>query len=947
MSKYLEKSTINYSNFSNQGTKSYAPIISEELKSFIFSNISTNYQILYDKITPDIKLTFTDSDNNSVTHKLLMVDDKLINELAKIELLKFFISRGAPINTYNKDKKTPLHIAIINGHFKIVKMLITYGANINAPTTNNMLPIHLALKGKIEACEELVIPKEFFKDDKKDKNELAIAVIKRIKECFDPRWLDIIKAFFVRCDLNIDVTERITTIQNNIESNAEEVNSNVLKEINNLIDTYKTELRNIYDDNDRIDKECIINDNSEIYLMMNDYNVILEPFIQEAIDKHAAEAAAAAAAAAGAGAAGAAGAAAAAAAAVVAQAQLESGEADRRLGEIITKIYTRIAEAAGIPPGQILIQAIGAARAVAVAGAVAGVVARAVSAAAAAAAAAGAAGAARIAAIPTIFNLKTNDLIEIINDQNISTIINGDMRQVKRDDRSIIQNINTLRTLIIKDLYNKIFLQYLPTALIPPAVQINNPNFNNDLDPLFIKYNTSGLDLKTFKQDTIISYANRMIVNLIDYYKTYYAYEILRNTALGNIKKIDDHLVGQFNMDILKLKTLDMRKDPANEIFMNEIDKKNLYNYNYNYNSTNEAYQCYRNNIDIIKELLIKSRYLSRDGDGNTILHYLVQLENYNLFNKLCAEKFDRLYNIKNKLKLTPIQIISNRIQFNKNNFYGNDIIHQCKPLFAEIYDSNLMIILKNNTELLNIIPKNVNVLFENLFTIYNLENVNTDIFNGKPPTYFELFCFDEEKIIWEHSEITNNCEISEILYRCILQKYSEDKNISTNPFYERFCNALVHTITLHFSSVFYDMIHKLLIDINKETLGFNDQMLNEFCRKIFEFDPTYKEQNLAQNIILNLYTYKYNENDSIPQNSNMSSLTFILEEKLHYIRGLIPGEPNAHHGQYITQRDKIIVYCNQYFDAFKDKIQLFLVNYVKFQELQYNLQKIKEQITR
>jgi len=817
MSKYLEKSTINYSNFSNQGTKSYAPIINEELKSFIFSNISTNYQILYDKITPDIKLTFTDSDNNSVTHKLLMVDDKLINELAKIELLKFFISRGAPINTYNKDKKSPLHIAIINGNFKIVKMLITYGANINAPTTNNMLPIHLALKGKIEACEELVIPKEFFKDDKKDKNELAIAVIKRIKECFDPRWLDIINAFFVRCDLNIDVTERITTIQNNIESNAEEVNSNVLKEINNLIDTYKRELRNIYEDNDRIDRQCITDPTSLIYV--NDTNLI--------------------------------------------------------------------------PPAVPVVPAVPG-------------------------------------------NISTNNIIYYITSANVKGLFDN--------------NINDLRTLVIKDLYNRILLPNLPVpqapAGAPAPAPVRNPNFNNELDPLFIKYNTSGLDLNTFKQDTIITYANRMIVNLIDYYKTYYAYEILRNTALGNIKKIDDHLHGRLNMDILKLKTLDMRKDPANEIFMNEIDKKNLYNYNYNYNSTNEAYQCYRNNIDIIKELLIKSRYLSRDGDGNTILHYLVQLENYSLFNKLCAEKFDKLYNIKNKLKLTPIQMISNRIQFNKNNFYGNDIIHECKPLFAEIYDSNLMITLKNNTELLNIIPKNVNVMFENLFTIYNLENVNTDIFNGKPPTYFELFCFDEEKIIWEHSEITNNCEISEILYRCILQKYSEDKNISTNPFYERFCNALVHTITLHFSSVFYDMIHKLLIDINKETLGFNEQMLNEFCRKIFEFDPTYKEQNLAQSIILNLYTYKYNDNDPIPQNSNMSSLTFILEEKLHYIRGLIPGEPNAHHAQYITQRDKIIVYCNQYFDAFKDKIQLFLVNYVKFQELQYNLQKIKEQIT-
>jgi len=817
MSKYLEKSTINYSNFSNQGTKSYAPIINEELKSFIFSNISTNYQILYDKITTDIKLTFTDSDNNSVTHKLLMVDDKLINELAKIELLKFFISRGAPINTYNKDKKSPLHIAIINGNFKIVKMLITYGANINAPTTNNMLPIHLALKGKIEACEELVIPKEFFKDDKKDKNELAIAVIKRIKECFDPRWLDIINAFFVRCDLNIDVTERITTIQNNIESNAEEVNSNVLKEINNLIDTYKRELRNIYEDNDRIDRQCITDPTSLIYV--NDTNLI--------------------------------------------------------------------------PPAVPVVPAVPG-------------------------------------------NISTNNIIYYITSANVKGLFDN--------------NINDLRTLVIKDLYNRILLPNLPVpqapAGAPAPAPVRNPNFNNELDPLFIKYNTSGLDLNTFKQDTIITYANRMIVNLIDYYKTYYAYEILRNTALGNIKKIDDHLHGRLNMDILKLKTLDMRKDPANEIFMNEIDKKNLYNYNYNYNSTNEAYQCYRNNIDIIKELLIKSRYLSRDGDGNTILHYLVQLENYSLFNKLCAEKFDKLYNIKNKLKLTPIQMISNRIQFNKNNFYGNDIIHECKQLFAEIYDSNLMITLKNNTELLNIIPKNVNVMFENLFTIYNLENVNTDIFNGKPPTYFELFCFDEEKIIWEHSEITNNCEISEILYRCILQKYSEDKNISTNPFYERFCNALVHTITLHFSSVFYDMIHKLLIDINKETLGFNEQMLNEFCRKIFEFDPTYKEQNLAQSIILNLYTYKYNDNDPIPQNSNMSSLTFILEEKLHYIRGLIPGEPNAHHAQYITQRDKIIVYCNQYFDAFKDKIQLFLVNYVKFQELQYNLQKIKEQIT-
>lgn len=525
MSKYLEKSTINYSNFSNPGTKSYMPTISEELKSFIFSNIGSNYQILYDKITSDVKLTFTDSENNSVTHKLLMIDNKLITEKEKIELLKFFISRGAPINTYNKEKLTPLHIAIINGNFDIVKMLITYGANVNAETTNKMLPIHLALKSKIEACEELVIPKEFFKDDRKDKNELAIAVIKRIKECFDPKWIDIFNAFFVTCDVKVPVNERIAEIQNNIQSNSGEVNSMILKEINSLIENYKRGLHDIYGDNDQIDTQCITDPNSEMYVNDLSYN--------------------------------------------------------------------------GGPPGP--------------------------------------------------GNCLTNDIIDKINDQNI--ICQG------HPNNENLVNINDLRILIIKDLYNRILLRYLPSPPAPAGTP--NPNFNGDLDALFTEYNPSGQDLQRFKQETIIIYANRMIVNLIDYYKTYYAYEILRNTKLGGIKQIDDHLKGQFTIDVLRLKALDMRKLPANQIFMNEIDKKGMYNYNYNYNSTNESYQCYRNNVEIIKELLKNSNYLSRDSDGNTILHYLVKLENYKLFKELCEEKSDRLFRVKNNFNLTPIDVIN------------------------------------------------------------------------------------------------------------------------------------------------------------------------------------------------------------------------------------------------------------------------------------------------
>ena len=247
---------------------------------------------------------------------------------------------------------------------------------------------------------------------------------------------------------------------------------------------------------------------------------------------------------------------------------------------------------------------------------------------------------------------------------------------------------------------------------------------------------------------------------------------------------------------------------------------------------------------------------------------------------------------------------------------------------------------LKNNGELLNIIPKNAISMFNDLFIIYNLENVNTDIFN--PKNALPSLIYNKNQL-WPLSELTNNLKISKQLKVYNINRYRQDKNIESNQFYERFCNTLVHTITLHFSIVFYDMIKKFLIDINKDTLGFNENMLDEFKIKIFDFDPTYKKQNLAQNIILNLYTYKYNS--LISQNITMTSLTFILEEKLNYIRGLIPNEPNPHYSQYIAQRDKIINYCNQYFDTFKDKIHLFLVNYVKFQELQYSLQKIEEEL--
>jgi hypothetical protein len=181
MSKYTDRNI----GKDISGTEIFLPNIDDNYVKEIFSNIlSGNTSYLFDKITPDINLNFTDENNNSVTHLLLKADSKLITEETKISLLKFFIEHDAPLNTYNREKLTPLHIAILNGESKVVNFLIDHKVNINAVTNNNLNSLFLALKNNIGMCPELIKPKELNKDEKKDENELKKEIIKDITNEF-------------------------------------------------------------------------------------------------------------------------------------------------------------------------------------------------------------------------------------------------------------------------------------------------------------------------------------------------------------------------------------------------------------------------------------------------------------------------------------------------------------------------------------------------------------------------------------------------------------------------------------------------------------------------------------------------------------------------------------------------------------------------------------------
>jgi ankyrin repeat protein len=178
MSKYTDRNI----GKDISGTEIFLPNIDDNYVKEIFSNIlSGNTSFLFERITPDINLNFTDENNNSVTHLLLKADSKLITEETKISLLKFFLEHNAPLSTYNKEKLTPLHIAVLNNECKIVEFLMDK-VNVNAYTNNNLNSLMLALRNNISVCPDLIIPDELNKDQKKDENKLRKLTADKLEE---------------------------------------------------------------------------------------------------------------------------------------------------------------------------------------------------------------------------------------------------------------------------------------------------------------------------------------------------------------------------------------------------------------------------------------------------------------------------------------------------------------------------------------------------------------------------------------------------------------------------------------------------------------------------------------------------------------------------------------------------------------------------------------------
>ena len=65
-------------------------------------------------------------------------------EISRISLVKYYLEKGANINSKNMDGDSSLHIASREGFFYIVKYLIDQKADLNISNNSFETPLHLA-----------------------------------------------------------------------------------------------------------------------------------------------------------------------------------------------------------------------------------------------------------------------------------------------------------------------------------------------------------------------------------------------------------------------------------------------------------------------------------------------------------------------------------------------------------------------------------------------------------------------------------------------------------------------------------------------------------------------------------------------------------------------------------------------------------------------------------
>lgn len=125
-----------------------------KLKEFIISNNMT----LYAK----------NEKGESVLHGVIR--STTLTPTDKLDVIKFLISRGAPVMAFDNQNITPLHLACKYQLADVVDLLLEKGADINVQDNQQMTPLHYLVQGYTTECKSIknLKPKDLIKQEPRE-----------------------------------------------------------------------------------------------------------------------------------------------------------------------------------------------------------------------------------------------------------------------------------------------------------------------------------------------------------------------------------------------------------------------------------------------------------------------------------------------------------------------------------------------------------------------------------------------------------------------------------------------------------------------------------------------------------------------------------------------------------------------------------------------------------
>jgi len=217
-----------------------------------------------------IPLSISDNKGNNLIHHVINNSDNSINEIRKLNILKYLVNNNVNPNAPNEENKTPLHLACEKQQINLINYLIHIGVNINHIDNYGNTCLHYMTCGKIvtwkDKSKKPLIKKPKINVSKKYK---ALSILKKKvwEQVKDSQFLKLINNSL---EVSIGSSEDSINIVKDFDEKLREISTGefrpddkfeYLKSIQGAkIDKFQKDILNRWGDFDNLDKSIEIHE---------------------------------------------------------------------------------------------------------------------------------------------------------------------------------------------------------------------------------------------------------------------------------------------------------------------------------------------------------------------------------------------------------------------------------------------------------------------------------------------------------------------------------------------------------------------------------------------------------------------------------------------------------------------------------------------------------------